>query len=89
MPTARRRHTLTETDDVAEALDNAARRWPADRNARTKLLSRLIVEGDRAVRGAQEADTAGRREAVERTRGALTGTYPDGYLEDLRADWPA
>ena len=27
--------------------------------------------------------------AIERTGGALTGAFPEGYLEQLRGDWPA
>jgi hypothetical protein len=28
------------------------------------------------------------RRAIKDTAGALTGVYPPGYLEELRADWP-
>ncbi len=88
MPTSRPRHTLTETDEVAGALDDAARRWPEDRSARGKLLMRLVREGHRAIAGEREAEARRRREAVRRTEGALTGSYPEGYLEQLRDDWP-
>lgn len=30
VPTTRRRHVITETDQMAQALDDAAARWPAD-----------------------------------------------------------
>jgi hypothetical protein len=89
MPTARPRHTLTETDDLARALDDAARRWPADRDSRTKLLHRLIVEGHRTIvdRDGRLADH--RRDAIRRTSGALTGSYAADHLARLRDDWPA
>jgi hypothetical protein len=79
---------VTETDEIAEALDDAARRWPQDSSSRAKLLVHLVREGHRAL-----SDDAGhratlRRAAIERTSGALTNTYGADYLEALREDWP-
>lgn len=88
MPTTRPRHVVTETDPVAQALDDAARQWPADRDNRAKLLVRLVQEGHQAVLGRQEAEIRERSEAVEHTSGALTGVYGAGYLAGLREDWP-
>lgn len=88
MPTTRPRHVVTETERVARALDDAARRWPEERS-RTKLLLRLLDEGHRAVAGQREQRAADRREAVARTSGALTGVYGRDYLAELREDWPA
>lgn len=88
MPTARPRHTITEHDDVTRALRDAARRWPDDRQRPSKLLLDLVQEGHRAITAQAESDVLERREAIERTSGALTGSYPAGYLEDLRHDWP-
>jgi hypothetical protein len=89
MPTRRPRHLITETDQVAKALDEAAKRWPEDRNSRAKLLLHLIDEGHHAL-----VEEAGRHRevrlaAVRRTSGALTGTYHADYLDQLREDWPA
>ena len=89
MPTTRRRHLITETEQVAQALDDAAKRWPAERGNRAKLLLHLVEEGHRAVIGQRERSLRQRRDAVARTSGALTGVYGDGYLSDLREDWPA
>jgi hypothetical protein len=89
MPTARPRHTITETDEVARALDDAARRWPEDESARARLLLRLLEEGHRAIAEERADATARRRAAIERTSGMLTGAYGQGYLERLRDDWPA
>lgn len=79
---------ITETDEVARALDDAARQWPHDRERRTKLLLDLVREGHRAITADAALTTAARRAAIERTGGALTGSYPAGYLDDLRGDWP-
>ncbi len=88
MPTSRPRHTITETDDIARALDDAARRWPADSAARGRLLVALAKEGHRAIADEHGAQLVRRQGAIEATSGALTGCYPDGYLEELRRDWP-
>jgi hypothetical protein len=80
---------LTETDEVAAALRDAARRWPEDRERPAKLLLDLVREGHRAIAADDDRATARRLAAIERTAGVLTGTYPPGYLERLRDDWPA
>jgi hypothetical protein len=80
---------ITETDEVARALRDAARQWPQDRERPAKLLLDLVREGHRAITADADRTAAERRAAIERTSGALTGTYPPGYLEDLRGDWPA
>ncbi|MEX2193953.1 MAG: hypothetical protein WD844_01585 [Thermoleophilaceae bacterium] len=87
MPTERRRHSITETEEIARALDDAARRWPGDRGRRSRLLLRLVQAGHEAIGGEREDDAARRREAISRTSGALTGAYPEEYLSRLRDDW--
>jgi hypothetical protein len=89
MPTSRPRHTITETGEIAVALDDAARHWPEQASRRGQLLLRLVEEGHRALEREDERARSRRREAVERTAGALTGVYPPGYLRDLRDDWPS
>lgn len=89
MPTTRRRHLITETDEVARALDDAAKEWPDDSDSRPKLLLHLVYEGHRAMMSQQQQRAAARRAAVTRTGGALTGVYGSDYLKELRQDWPA
>ena len=48
MPTTRPRLTITETDDVARALDAAAARWP-EVGSRRELLLRLVAHGREAI----------------------------------------
>lgn len=78
---------VTETDELAAALDVAAARWPG--RSRRELLLLLVAEGRKAIEADREGDLAARRAAIEATRGALTGAYEPGYLERLRDDWPA
>ncbi len=79
---------ITETDDVARALDDAATRWPEDRGNRRKLLLRLAAEGHQMARQEAERRRRDKLAAIDRSSGALTGIYEDGYLEKLREDWP-
>ena len=87
MPTTKPRHAITETDEVAEALRLAALQWPADRARPSRLLLRLVAEGGKAISLEVESRRAQRLEVI----GQIAGTYdyPDGYLEDLRREWPA
>lgn len=86
MPTTRPRYQITETDEIARALDAAARRWPGE--PRSRLLVRLVVEGgEKAAEVSREA-TARRRAALEAIPD-LGIRYPPGYLEALREEWPA
>ena len=85
MPTTRPRHVLTETDDLAAVLDDAAQRWPEDAGNRRRLLLHLIDAGHKAIDQTNER----RRQAILRTSGDLTGVYGPDYLKQLRGDWPA
>ena len=87
MPTTRPRHQVTETDELAAALDDAATRWPE--LSRGQLITRLALEGHRAATARQRQQRAGRLAALRQHSGALTGVYPRGHLEGLREDWPA
>lgn len=89
MPTKRARHVLTESDDLAKALSDAARYWPADKDSPARLLMRLVKRGHCALVGDQQNGVQKRKEAIRATSGRLTGLYGPGYLEDLRKDWPA
>jgi len=88
MPTTRPRHVITESDQVAEALDAAAQRWPEDAGNRGRLLLRLVEEGRQVVLAQETREVRRRRRAVASTAGALTGAYPPGYLDELREEWP-
>lgn len=85
MPT-RPRYVVTEADELAVALDEAARRWPG--LSRTQLLVRLALHGHEAARHARQYSLRRRREAIRRHSGSLTGAYGPSYLKALRADWP-
>ncbi|MGH3902873.1 MAG: hypothetical protein ACRDTE_01540 [Pseudonocardiaceae bacterium] len=79
---------ITESEQVSQALDAAAERWPAERHNRATLLLRLLEEGHQAVLQQRARDVATQRDAVTRTSGILTGVFDDDYLAALREDWP-
>lgn len=86
MATTRPRHTITETDDVAAALDEAAERWPGE--SRSDLLRRLVREGRHALATARDERSASRLAAIDRASGSMTGVYGPDELARLREDWP-
>lgn len=88
MPTTRPRHTITETDDVARALAEAAKHWPEAARMPGQLLHHLLEEGYRALREEHRQQADQRRAAIRRTSGAMTGAYGEDYLARLRDEWP-
>jgi len=78
---------VTETDDLAHALDEAARRWPG--LSRGQLLVRLALEGHRAAAQTRDERRRHRLDAVRAHSGCVTGVYGPEYLKNLREDWPA
>ena len=79
---------ITETDDVARALETAAKRWPEDRERPAKLLRRLVQAGSDGIRDESAQATSARLRAIKETDGALTGAYEPDYLQRIREDWP-
>ncbi|ANS79766.1 hypothetical protein SGUI_2370 [Serinicoccus hydrothermalis] len=87
MPTTRPRHQVTETPEVARALDLAARRWPDE--PRSRLLVRLVTAGGLTLAEGHDEETGRRLAAIGDTAGKYADAFADGYLSDLRDDWPA
>ncbi|MGC5615024.1 hypothetical protein [Georgenia sp. Z1491] len=86
MPTTRPRHQVTETDEVARALDVAARRWP--RESRSRLLVRLVQTGSEALEEERAGRVRRRLAAIEATSGSYAEAFGDDHLDELRRDWP-
>ena len=78
---------VTETDELAAALDSAAARYPGQ--SRAQLLTRLALEGQRGAERAHEDRRRQRLDVLRAHSGALTGAYGAHYLERLRQEWPA
>lgn len=86
MPTTKPRYAITETPAVSRALEAARRKWPEDRDRPSRLLLHLVSEGERAIAPELDEGRARRLAVIHELAGSLT--YPEGYLEDLRKDWP-
>ena len=89
MPTLRQRHAITETDDVARAIDMAAEAWPELRDDRAGLLRRIIALGAERLEESGAERTARRLAAIRMHAGALDGVYLDDEAQALREEWPA
>ena len=86
MPTARPRYQITETPAVARAIDKAARRWPDE--PRSKLLLRLVDAGGAALEQVEDLAARQRQDAIRASSGKYADAFNDGYLAELRRDWP-
>lgn len=89
MPTTKPRYQLTVTDDVEEALERAAARWPQDADRPGRLLLRLVHAGDAALRDERDRARERRRRAIEATAGRFTGMWARAAIEKLHDEWPA
>jgi hypothetical protein len=86
MPTTRPRHQVTETPEIKAALDQASRWWPDE--PRGRLLVRLVEAGVAARLSADDEAAERRREAIRASAGAFDDAFPEGFLAELRKDWP-
>jgi len=84
VPTTRPRHQITETDDIAAAVEAGVQEWPD--------LSRSDVIRELILKGAESLSVT----AVERVLAAelalkqledLDIEYPPDYLQELRRGW--
>jgi hypothetical protein len=89
VPTNHRRHAITETDDIAGALQVAATIWPDLADRPGVLLRRLILLGRDTLAQDRATGEEARRHAIDATAGELGGVFSSKYLHELRKDWPA
>lgn len=85
MPTSRPRHQVTETGELAAALEVAERRWPG--KSRSALIAALAEVGAEELEREESDRLEARRRLVEANAGGFE--FGEGYLDELREDWPA
>jgi hypothetical protein len=88
MPTNHRRHAITETDDIKDALEIARSTWPDLADKPGALLRQLIFVGRNSLARDHAVAAHKHAQAVEKTSGALAGVFGTDYLKELREDWP-
>jgi hypothetical protein len=79
---------ITETDEIAAAIDAAAVRWPDIADERAELLRRLIIAAPAEEEVRREQAREAKRQAIRDNAGGFEGMWPDGWLEELRSEWP-
>lgn len=86
MPTTRPRTQVTHTAEIEEALQIARSRWPDQ--SPSALITHLVVAGGHALRGEESRRSAAQRRRIDLVIDQFAGIYPEGYLRELREDWP-
>lgn len=80
---------ITESDQLAEALDHAAKIYPDLRDERAELLRCLIERGIQSLDAEYNEKVESRKKAIREVAGSMSGVWPENYLEEMRAEWPA
>lgn len=88
MPTLRQRHMITESDQLAKAIDYAAQIRPDLRDERADLLRYIIDLGIQSVDAELLAGIESRKKAIAEASGSMTGIWPENWRELMRAEWP-
>ncbi len=79
---------ITETDDIARAIDLAAETWPQLANDRTALLKRLILKGVEAIQLERAEQQMKRLDAISEASGLYVGIWPANWRDEMRNEWP-
>lgn len=80
---------ITESDQLAKALDHAAKVYPELVDERAELLRCLIQRGIESLEAEYDEAIEARKNAIRGVAGSLSGVWPENYLDELRSEWPA
>lgn len=79
---------ITETDELSEVLEKAAKIWPELAGQRTQLLRRILEVGSEQIEQRANEAKSERLKQIESLAGTLSGVWPASWREEMAADWP-
>jgi hypothetical protein len=79
---------ITETDQLSEALSQAAKLWPELAGQRTLLLRKVLEVGIETIEQEATQKTKSRMAGVDKLAGSMPGVWPANWKEELAKDWP-
>lgn len=79
---------ITETDEIAQAIDAAEKLWPESRGERAELLRHIIARGVASIDTEREDRRRNRLAALENIAGSMTGTWPAEWHRQMVEEWP-
>ena len=80
---------ITETDQLSQAIAQAAKLWPELADQRTLLLRKVLEVGIETIEQESTQRTKSRSAGVEKLAGSMTGVWPTNWKQELAADWPS
>lgn len=80
---------ITESDELAKALDAAARIWPEHRDNRSELLRQIVRVGTERIANTESERVLQRKAAIESNAGRFRNLWPSDWRDEMRDEWPA
>ena len=80
---------ITESDELAKALDTAARIWPEHRENRSELLRQIVRVGTERIENTESERVSRRKAAIEASAGRFRHLWPSDWRDEMRDEWPA
>jgi hypothetical protein len=79
---------ITETDELATALNRAAILWPELAGQRALLLRKILEVGIESIDKDTAKLTDARLANIQKLAGSMNDVWPSNWQEELAEDWP-
>jgi hypothetical protein len=80
---------ITETDQLSNALVEAAKIWPEIAGQRALLLRKVLEVGIETIETRAAENTKARLATVQKLAGSMDGVWPADWRKELAEDWPS